>query len=82
MLIHALQVLVFAPLGKGPVDFLEGTFDRRFPTKLKGGNQDPSVLDKYSMEDLNRAIVCCYQFITRRDGTQPCSHDIVIRQKH
>ncbi|KAM0542074.1 hypothetical protein ACHAO7_010139 [Fusarium culmorum] len=81
MLIHALQVLVFVPMARGDVDFTEGTYDRRFPSKLKGGNSIPAILDKYSMEDLNRAIVACYQLITRRNGSRDITTRIPGNQK-
>ncbi|KAL2682399.1 hypothetical protein Neosp_006850 [[Neocosmospora] mangrovei] len=69
ILAHAVQILKFAPIGfDEAIDFEEGTYDRRFPTKLEGGGTDLVVCNKtYSMEDLNRATLLFYQFIIRRD---------------
>ncbi|OBS25884.1 hypothetical protein FPOA_06418 [Fusarium poae] len=69
MLVHAMQVLMFVPMHRGSVNWTDN-YTRRFPSQLAGGYQVTSILGRYSMEDLNRAIVSCFQFLTRRDGTR------------
>ena len=81
MLIHALQILKFAPMVRSPeIDFLEGTYDRRFPSTIPGGNRDPVIMETYSMEDLNRSVVAFYMFLTRRNGSRSVTNRIPAKQ--
>lgn len=45
----------------------EGDYERRFPSKMDGGGTGSMVCGRFSMEDLNRATLCFYQLLVRRD---------------
>ncbi|KAK7413873.1 hypothetical protein QQZ08_012561, partial [Neonectria magnoliae] len=71
VLAHAVQLLTLAPVewrGANKYSNDPEQYAHRFPTTVAGGGTGTTVAGRFSMEDLNRAVLLYFYAISRRVG--------------
>ncbi|KAF4454842.1 hypothetical protein F53441_2712 [Fusarium austroafricanum] len=72
ILSHAVQILLFAPQDWDPKRVYsrnQGKYPHRFPSpSTVGGGTGSKIDNRFSMEDLHRAILLFYYLVARRNG--------------
>ncbi|WXC64900.1 hypothetical protein SNK03_010710 [Fusarium graminearum] len=85
VLAAAAQILLFAPQDWNPDrDYSRDKYTHRFPTPDNldiGGGTDKVVSNKYSMEDLHRAILMFYRLVDRRSQKDWLTKRVLINTK-
>ncbi|TFB03181.1 hypothetical protein CCMA1212_004195 [Trichoderma ghanense] len=70
ILVHAVQILLFAPTSWQPdLKYSTGEYEHRYPTPPGHGGDCRSVAGQYSLEDLHRAVLLLLLSIYRRQNT-------------